>query len=274
MTLGLHARRLRGTGARTFLSDKNVRAPVPFSEFQISAERLTIWKDCMAETWHLLQGGPRAAAANMALDEALLWLAARGDQPLLRFYSWNEPAASFGYFQKFAEISRTTPLRPLVRRPTGGGLVPHDSDWTYSLIFPPSHPWYSLQAVQSYQRLHEWLRASFARLGTPTELSPGTPKEVPGQCFVGSEKFDLLGQGQKIAGAAQRRTRTGLLIQGSIQPGKLRTAKADWQNALCEEAHARWSVNWAAFEITSDLEQIVERLAREKYSQDYYTRKR
>jgi lipoate-protein ligase A len=228
----------------------------------------------MAETWYLLQCGPRAAAANMALDEALLNMAPSLGQPILRFYSWNEPAASFGYFQKFAEIARATPLRPLVRRPTGGGLVPHDADWTYSLIFQPSHPWYSLKAVQSYQRLHEGLRASFARVGTPTELSPGTPKEVPGQCFVGSEKFDLLGQGQKIAGAAQRRTRTGLLIQGSVQPGKLRTTKADWQNALCEEAQARWRVNWAAFEINADLEQIVERLAREKYSQDYYTQKR
>ena len=181
-------------------ADKNVHAPVPFSQFQIAAARLTIWKNCMAETWYLLQCGPRAAAANMALDEALLNMAPSLGQPILRFYSWNEPAASFGYFQKFAEIARATPLRPLVRRPTGGGLVPHDADWTYSLIFQPSHPWYSLKAVQSYQRLHEGLRASFARVGTPTELSPGTPKEVPGQCFVGSEKFDLLGQGQKLPG--------------------------------------------------------------------------
>src|SRR5882672_6639797 len=121
-------------------------------KFQISAARFTIWENCMAETWYLLQCGPRAAAVNMALDEALLELAPRLNQPILRFYSWDESAASFGYFQKLAEISHATPLRPLVRRPTGGGLVPHDSDWTYSLIFPPSHPWYSLKAVQSYQR--------------------------------------------------------------------------------------------------------------------------
>lgn len=228
----------------------------------------------MVETWYLLHSGPGAAAANMALDEALLETAPRWGRPLLRFYSWTEPAASFGYFQKFAEIAGATTLRPLVRRPTGGGLVPHAADWTYSLMFPPLHPWYSLKAALSYQRLHDWLRASFARLGTPTELSPGTPKEIPGQCFVGSEKFDLLQQGQKIAGAAQRRTRNGLLIQGSIQPGNLQAAPADWQQALCVEAENKWGVSWAAFAIEPDLEIMAERLAREKYSQAYYTQKR
>ena len=228
----------------------------------------------MAETWYLLESGANAAALNMALDEALLDLAPRLGQPILRFYGWTETVASFGYFQKFAEIARATSLRPLVRRPTGGGLVPHAADWTYSLVFPPLHPWYTLKAVQSYQRLHEWLRDSFARMGAQTELSPGTLKEFPGQCFVGSEKFDLLRQGQKIAGAAQRRTRTGLLIQGSIQPGKLRAARVDWQQAMCDEAHERWGVNWAAFQMDCGLEQTTERLAREKYAQKHYTERR
>ena len=87
--------------------------------------------------WYLLKTGAGHYAFNMALDEALLHAAPRLGQPVLRFYGWTEPAASFGYFQKHAEIERMTLLRPLVRRPTGGGLVPHDADWTYSLVFPP-----------------------------------------------------------------------------------------------------------------------------------------
>src|SRR6267142_4414718 len=105
-------------------------------------------------SWHLLQSGPGQFAFNMALDEALLESMPRLGQPVLRFYSWSEPAASFGYFQKFREIERLTQLRPLVRRPTGGGLVPHDRDWTYSLVFPPTSAWYGLRAIQSYQRVH------------------------------------------------------------------------------------------------------------------------
>src|SRR5690349_7477154 len=105
----------------------------------------------------------------MAWDEALL-MAASDTGPLLRFYGWTEPAATFGYFQKFAVVAGLTRLRPLIRRPTGGGLVPHDADWTYSLVFPPSHPWYQLKAVQSYERVHRWVQAAFCALRADVEL--------------------------------------------------------------------------------------------------------
>jgi len=157
----------------------------------------------------------------MAFDETLLESASQLGKPLLRFYGWTERAASFGYSQKYAEVARLTLLRPLVRRPTGGGLVPHDADWTYSLVFPQGHWWYACRATESYRRVHEWIRAAFARLDVPTELSPCCRKEPPGQCFVGMEQFDILWQGKKIAGAAQRRNRLGLLIQGSVQPPPL-----------------------------------------------------
>jgi lipoate-protein ligase A len=91
--------------------------------------------------WLLLNSGPGDAAFNMALDEALLGAMPRLQKPVLRFYGWTEPAASFGYFQKFSEVERATHLRPLVRRPTGGGTVPHDADWTYSMAIPPGSEW-------------------------------------------------------------------------------------------------------------------------------------
>src|SRR5215475_9923852 len=136
----------------------------------------------------------------MALDEALLKAMPRLNTPVLRFYSWTESAASFGYFQKYADVERMTSLRPLVGRPTAGGLVPHDADWTYSLVFPTLHEWYSLTAVQSYERVHRWIQSAFAMLNIATELAPERHKAGAGQCFVGNEKFDLLWRGQKIAG--------------------------------------------------------------------------
>ncbi|MCX6894101.1 MAG: octanoyltransferase, partial [Verrucomicrobia bacterium] len=107
-------------------------------------------------SWLLLNSGKCAAAFNMALDEALLEALPRLARPVLRFYGWTQPATTFGYFQKFTEIERATALRPLIRRPTGGGLVPHDADWTYSLAFPAGHEWHALAATDSYRRVHEW----------------------------------------------------------------------------------------------------------------------
>jgi lipoate-protein ligase A len=224
--------------------------------------------------WYLLQSGPGDYALNMALDEALLQGVSRLGRPVLRFYGWTEPAASFGYFQKHAQVAQMTPLRPLVRRPTGGGLVPHDADWTYSAVFPPSDDWYRLQATDSYRRMHEWIRAALARLSLATELAPACSKTSPGQCFQGHEMFDLLWRDRKIAGAAQRRTRDGLLIQGSVQARPLSLARVDWEKAMCDVARDERGANWSAFEPDAPLAERASALARVKYSQAGYNRKR
>lgn len=220
----------------------------------------------------LLNTGLSAPAFNMAMDEGLLESVARLGQPVLRFYGWTEPAASFGYFQKFSEIERATLLRPLVRRPTGGGLVPHDADWTYSVVFPPGHKWYLLRAEESYRRVHEWVQAAFTKLSVPTELAPCCKKSAPGQCFVGHEKHDLLWHGRKIAGAAQRRNKLGLLIQGSVQPPPVPVCRANWEQAMTKvfEHESQW------VEVKPDaaLQARVTELEAVKYSQAAYNQKR
>src|SRR5271156_4392462 len=223
--------------------------------------------------WLLLNSGKCDAAFNMALDEALLENVSRLGKPALRFYGWTEPAATFGYFQKFSEVERATRLRPIIRRPTGGGIVPHDADWTYSAVFPPGHDWHSLKAEESYRRIHEWLRLAFAELKIETELAPHSKKYLPGQCFVGHEKFDLLWRGKKIAGAAQRRNKSGLLIQGSIQP-PVKIVRSDFEKAMREMAVEKFKIEWETFPLNEPLQACVQELARQKYSQNAYNRKR
>jgi lipoyl(octanoyl) transferase len=222
--------------------------------------------------WLLLNSGHGAPAFNMAMDEALLEAMPRLGELVLRFYSWSEPAATFGYFQKFAEVDQATLLRPLIRRPTGGGLVPHDADWTYSLAFPVGHEWHSLRAEESYQRVHEWIQAAFTRLGVETELASCCRKSAPGQCFVGYEKHDLLWRGRKIAGAAQRRNKPGLLIQGSVQPPPVSLSRADWERAMT--AVATPQPDWVEFSPDERLLARVAELEAEKYSQVAYNQKR
>lgn len=206
----------------------------------------------------------------MALDEALLEGVARLGAPVLRFYGWLQPAATFGYFQKIADVEAATRLRPLIRRPTGGGIVPHDADWTYSLVFPPGHEWHSLRAEASYRRAHEWIQAAFRQLGIETELAPDCRKPAPGQCFIGHEKSDLLWQGRKTAGAAQRRNKLGLLIQGSVQPPSSRLARGDWERAMVAVRRGEW----LTLQPDRELRERAESLRREKYTQSAYLGRR
>ena len=231
--------------------------------------------------WLLLNSGKCDAAFNMALDEALLENAARFGTPVLRFYGWTEPAATFGYFQKFSEVAHATLLRPLIRRPTGGGIVPHDADWTYSAVFPPGHEWHSLKAEESYRRIHDWLRLAFAELTIETELASCCKKSaignrqpaIPSACFTGYEKSDLLWRGKKIAGAAQRRNQLGLLIQGSVQ-SPVAIPRADWEHAMTAVATEAFRVRWQTGPADAALLAAAQQLAAGKFSQTAYNQKR
>jgi len=227
-----------------------------------------------AQNWFLILSGRCEAAVNVATDEALLDAMPRWQKPVLRLYGWTEPAASFGYFQKHSDIESATMLRPLVRRPTGGGLVPHDADWTYSVAFPTVHEWHGVSAIESYRRVHEWIQAAFAELNIATELAPCCKKSAPGQCFVGYEKFDLLWQGKKIAGAAQRRNKLGLLIQGSVQPPPLGLQRADWERAMQNAGIKMFGAEWVEARLDEALSARVAELVSEKYSQRSYNQKR
>lgn len=227
----------------------------------------------MTGTLAIVNSGPCPPAWNMALDEALLTHAPQLGRPVLRFYGWTEPAATFGYFQHHAEIAAATLLRPLVRRPTGGGLVPHDVDWTYSLTVPPWSDWYSFRAEDSYRAMHEWVATAFARLDVPAELAPCCRKEIPGQCFAGYEKHDVLWHGRKIAGAAQRRNKQGLLIQGSVQPPP-GVARRDWEAAMAGTVPALLAAGLAASQLPAETHSLAGQLAESKYSRDDYNRRR
>ena len=226
------------------------------------------------EPWHLLRTGLGAASWNMALDEALLEYASTLAVPVFRLYGWNTPAATFGYSQKYSEVSPWTSLRPLIRRPTGGGLVPHDADWTYSVVIPPDHPWYKLRAEASYRRIHDWITAAFRALQVAAELSASSEKPAPGRCFVGAEKFDVLAGGKKIAGAAQKRNKLGLLIQGSVQPPNPVSNRLSWEEALIRFGVENFAIGWLELKLSDPVAGRAAQLDAEKYSTEAYNQRR
>ncbi|HEV3271380.1 MAG TPA: hypothetical protein VGZ93_04280 [Candidatus Methylacidiphilales bacterium] len=160
-------------------------------------------------SWRLLIHGPASPARNMAVDEALL---REVRQPLLRIYEWNVPAVSLGYFQPAALAAD----RLFVRRYTGGGLVDHARDVTYTLVLPRAHPWMQLSAPESYRLVHQGVQAALAACGIESELTHAAHPVESDACFAKPVRFDIVAGPSKLSGAAQRRTREGLLHQGSI----------------------------------------------------------
>jgi lipoate-protein ligase A len=114
--------------------------------------------------------------------------------------------------------------------------------------------------------MHRWIQAAFRLAGLETELAPHA---VPcaGQCFAGYEQFDLLCQGRKIAGAAQRRNRSGLLIQGSVQPAGLALERERWEAAMLQVEPEGIAVKWEDLEVDEPLATRTEELKKRKYSQ-------
>jgi lipoate-protein ligase A len=206
----------------------------------------------------------KPAALNMAVDEALLISATA---PILRFYRWSRPSVSFGYFGRYAEVENQTARRDVVRRWTGGGIVLHGNDLTYSILVPRTHLSFLRSSLEVYGAVHEAMRwALETNLITATLAERAVPK-VSENCFANPVRADVLIGDRKIAGAAHRRSRFGLLHQGSIQhpdlPEKFRN---DFARSLCE----RFEKN----AIDPALLERAEDIAAAKYGSDAWLRRR
>jgi len=216
----------------------------------------------MTELWDFLQSPPAGAAFNMALDEALLYTAAKRGRPLLRVYAWEKPSVSFGYFQKFpAPLANAYDA---VRRPTGGGVVYHIDDTTYTVVVPPTHALYAMKTGDAYCALHTAVAAAFR---SPVEIHRVPLRSPHGayECFQRPVHGDVVADGQKLAGGAQRRTRSGMLHQGSIA-AKLSAdqIKRGFQKTL--------AVEFEDYKLADSEETLAARLVRKKYATDAWNR--
>ncbi len=191
------------------------------------------------------------AAENMAADFLLLQRYPENTHARFRHYDWRGPAFTFGYGQKIAYVrEQLAALAPdehldLTRRPTGGGVVDHRDDWTFALVIPRGHALYDARATESYRQVHADLVTALRAQNQPVVLkeSCGESSECkslhsnppkasttagPTVCFIRPELYDVLhaDTGAKVAGAAQKRTKHGLLFQGSIAKAVL--GAVDW----------------------------------------------
>ena len=168
-------------------------------------QKLLVWRDSQART------GPE----NMAIDE---WLMTQlGEVPILRQYQWSGDWVSLGYFQSLRSAKMIFgSASKYVRRWTGGGVVDHRDDATYSLMIPRSGQLVSIGGSESYRQIHTALARCLLDRGHSCELVFRDSASNSVACFDKPVEWDLLCQGEKIAGAGQRRTRQGILHQGSV----------------------------------------------------------
>lgn len=173
------------------------------------------------EKWYLLDSGYNAPEFNMALDEALLDYAYNINTPILRFYKWQPPTLSIGYFQKASSSVNFEELRKkgfaFIRRPTGGRAVLHNKEITYSIALPVSHKFLSLNLIDSYEVLCIPIVNALNNLGIEAYLSNDNDSEIDSpSCFAAPTFKDIKVNGRKLIGSAQTRNKRGLMQHGSI----------------------------------------------------------
>ena len=205
---------------------------------------------------------PLDAASNMALDEALFWSC---DRPTLRCYRLLRPSISFGYFTEWGIVFARYPDRDLVRRWTGGGIVEHGKDFTYSLSLPANEA--LPKSRDLYRLVHESIAETIRPNGQSLEIAVVPDANRSNVCFDRAVEFDLKLNNLKIAGAAIRRHRAGLLLQGSIQRVHL---PPDFAQKLA----LRLAKEIEALSLSPAVIESARRLAAQKYSSTEWNRRR
>jgi lipoate-protein ligase A len=180
------------------------------------------------ETWRFIRSGLSTPAYNMAMDEAITVAHSEGRvPPTLRFYGWNPPTLSIGYFQKATEVDLEAVKRQgigFVRRPTGGRAVLHDQELTYSIIVAENYPGMPSGVTEAYRVLSDGLLRGFIKLGLDAQMvqleNNGEKRAVDGvtsaACFDAPSWYELVVEGRKVAGSAQMRHKGAVLQHGSV----------------------------------------------------------
>lgn len=158
----------------------------------------------------------------MQKDAELLANIVSLNTPLLHLYEWEGNCLTYGYFMDpYKHLDKKALQKHkilLARRPTGGGIIFHLTDFAFSLFIPASHPHFSLNTLENYAYVNGLILQIIAPLLQSTTYAEllQTSTERSTFCMAQPTQYDLICKGKKLGGAAQRRTKAGLLHQGSI----------------------------------------------------------
>jgi len=177
--------------------------------------------------WKILDTGRRNADQNMAIDAELLENLSPDEAPILHFYDWEGDSATYGYFLNPASLLDLKKAQSrglyIAKRPTGGGIIFHVCDLAFSALVPAHYMHYSINTLDNYDFINSRVKKAVKNFIQPTQklsllIEESTPlDESCGHfCMAKPTKYDVMLNGRKIAGAAQRKRKQGYLHQGSI----------------------------------------------------------
>ena len=176
--------------------------------------------------WKVLESEHTSVKEAMKRDLSLLRALKEEKTPILHFYEFQRPSFTHGMFLQPSQVLNMEAAKEnfdFHPRPTGGGILFHLWDFTFSVLLPKSHPKFTQDTMKNYKTIHDAVLLSireFLPKCTPLNLLPEDPipmcEACQSFCFAKPTKFDIMYGGKKIAGAAQRRSMDGFLHQGSI----------------------------------------------------------
>ena len=220
----------------------------------------------------LVETPPLDAYEQMAADETLCENLPA--EYILRFYNWKGSGVTFGYSQRQKAVLAAVSAggkypQALVRRPTGGGIVIHETDLTFSFIFPS--PGVYFEPVKTYDRLHKAINSAYKKTGIDFSLLQEKTKnyavnEPLMDCFSTPVNMDILYNGKKVLGGALRKFGGKMLYQASLQAEDARSNAGFHKNTILKALGSEFGLNWHAVGADDKTLDGLKTLARTKYS--------
>lgn len=158
-----------------------------------------------------------SAVVQMEKDCACIEQLITLKKPLLRLYEWKEPSVTYGHFIDPAKTIKNFPW-PKAKRPTGGGVLFHYHDFSFSFACPATHPLYSNTVSENYRWVNEIVIEVIKRVFPKIDQIVCSSQESVFDtfCMATPTPFDVVINGVKVGGAAQRKTKAGFVHQSSL----------------------------------------------------------
>lgn len=197
-----------------------MKQELPENQIYVGSQSNNIMK-----TFRLIRSEPASASYNMAVDEKIFSRYLKDGIPVFRIYSWQTPSFTYGFSQKpEREMNMDVCAKDGVnfaKRMTGGGILFHYNGITYSLVCSKEDIGEEKDVFVSYRKICAFLISFYQSLGLKPYFACEADNFIDNSaahplCSASHEKYDIIINGKKIGGNAQKRNRQAVFQHGSI----------------------------------------------------------